>query len=164
MRRWSLSLQLRFLGVRVEQTREVQKAGRSAIQDRTCYEDADIFAANLHERGDMDDRDWGTYQLVSRQLLEGLEPPHLLVYLRRSPESCLKQIAQRGREYEQAMPRDYLEDLGRRYDQWFESYHLGPKLMVWAEAHDFLHSSSDLDHLVGRIAEAVPQRMLAFGP
>src|SRR6185436_1141179 len=108
MRRWSLPLQLRFVAIRVEQTMEVQRAGRSAIQDRTCYEDAEIFAANLHGRGDMDDRDWETYQLVSRQLLDGLEPPHLTVYLRRSAESCVKQIARRGREYEQSIPRDYL--------------------------------------------------------
>lgn len=164
MPRWSLALQLRFLGVRVQQTREVQKAGRSAIQDRTCYEDAEIFAANLHGRGDMDDRDWETYRLVADQLLDGLDPPHLLVYLRRSPEGCARQIARRGREYEQAIPRDYLEDLGRRYDQWFERYHRGPKLLVEAEAHDFLHSEPDLDRLVGRIAESMPQRMLTFGP
>jgi len=162
MPRYALSLQLRFLAQRVQDTRDIQAGGISAIQDRTCYEDADIFAANLHARGDMDARDWETYALIARQLLSGLEPPHLLVYLRRSPESCLTQIRKRGRSYEQEIPRDYLVDLGRRYDVWFQSYDLGPKMLVHGEEHDFLNSEADLDALVERIREALPQRMLAF--
>ncbi|MFW5920313.1 MAG: deoxynucleoside kinase [Polyangiales bacterium] len=162
MRRWALPLQLRFLARRVEQTRGVQRAGASAIQDRTCYEDAAIFAAHLHGRGAMDDRDWETYQLVARQLLAGLDPPDLLVYLRRSPEGCAAQIRERGRDYEQDLPAGYLEELGRRYDEWFEGYDRGPKLRVRAEEHDFLRSEQDLDALVGRIAEALPQPLLVY--
>jgi deoxyadenosine/deoxycytidine kinase len=162
MTRYALPLQLRFLATRVEQTREVQVGGVSAIQDRTCYEDAEIFAANLHSRGEMDDRDWSTYTLVARQLLEGIDPPDLLVYLRRSAGGCREQIAARGRDYEQSMPPGYLEDLGDRYDAWFEAYRRGLKIVVTAEQYDFLHSEADLDALVGSIAEAIPQPMLPF--
>ncbi len=162
MRRWALPLQLRFLALRVSETREAQTAGVSVIQDRTCWEDAEIFAANLHGRRAMDDRDFETYRLVAGQLLGGIGAPDLLVYLRRDPASCRAQIARRGRAYEQAMPPGYLEDLGARYDRWFGAWELGPKMRVDAEEHDFLGSERDLDALVGRIAEALPQRLLPF--
>jgi len=163
MRRWAMALQLRFLGVRVAQTRDHVERGVSTIQDRTCYEDAEIFAKNLHQRGDMDARDWETYALIAEQLLGGLDAPDLLVYLRRSPESCRRLIARRGRDYEATIPADYLADLGARYDAWFEAYARGPKLLVRAEEHDFLNSEADLETLVGRIVEALPQRPLPFG-
>jgi hypothetical protein len=162
MRRWSLALQLRFLATRVEQTRAAEEGGVSAIQDRTCWEDAEIFAANLHGRGAMDDRDYETYRQVAAQLLAGIDPPHLLVYLQRSPASCRAHIASRGRTYEQSMPPGYLEDLGGRYDRWFEAWALGPKMRVAAADHDFLHSQADLDALVGRIQAALPQQLLPF--
>jgi deoxyadenosine/deoxycytidine kinase len=162
MRRWALPVQLRFLVGRVGMTKEAIAAGRSAICDRTSYEDAEIFAANLHGRGAMDERDWDTYRLVAREVLEGLPPPDLLVYLRRTPESCRAQIARRGREYEESIPDDYLRDLHARYDAWFDVYKRGPKMLVRAEEHDFLHSDADLERLVSAIAEALPQRMLPF--
>lgn len=164
MTRWAMALQLRFLATRVAETKDAIRGGASIIQDRTCYEDAEIFAANLAARGDMDPRDWQTYALIARQLLDGVPPPHLLVYLRRTPESCREQIARRGRAYEATIPMDYLRDLGGRYDAWFESYERGPKLLVRAEEHDFLHSEADLERLVRRILEALPQRPLPFGP
>lgn len=162
MRRYALPLQLRFLSWRVTETRETQDAGVSAIQDRTCYEDAEIFAAHLHARGEMDERDWDTYRMIAGQLLGGIAPPDLVVYLRRSPESCRAQIQKRGRDYEQSMPATYLLELGRRYDAWFEEYDRGPKMLVHAEEFDFLERDGDLDILIGRIAEALPQRTLSF--
>ncbi len=162
MRRWAMSLQLRFLGLRVAKTRELIERGVSTIQDRTCWEDAEIFAANLHHRGDMDARDFETYGLIAEQLLAGLPAPHLLVYLRRSPESCRAQIARRGREYEAAIPMDYLVDLGERYDGWFERWAHGPKIVVEAEDRDFLHREDHLESLVARIIEQLPQRPLPF--
>jgi deoxyadenosine/deoxycytidine kinase len=162
MPRYALPLQLRFLVTRVHQTLHVQRGGSSAIQDRTCYEDAEIFAANLHGRGDMDARDYETYSLVAGQLLAGIAAPDLLVYLRRSVESCREQIGRRGRDYEQQIPAAYLEDLGERYEGWFRAYRRGPKLLVEAEDHDFLRSERDLERLVGLIQEALPQRQLPF--
>ncbi|MBZ0118038.1 MAG: deoxynucleoside kinase [Sandaracinaceae bacterium] len=162
MRRWAMPLQLRFLATRVARTREALERDVSAIQDRTCYEDAEIFAANLFHRGDMDERDWETYGLIAEQLLAGLPAPDLLVYLRRAPEGCRQQIAKRGREYEASIPMSYLTDLGARYDAWFGRFAHGPKLLVHAEEHDFLHRPADLDALVTRIVEALPQRPLPF--
>ena len=162
MRRYALPLQMRFLALRVAETLVTQRLGVSAVQDRTCYEDAEIFAANLHARGDMDDRDWETYGIVAGPLLAGLEPPDLLVYLARSPEGCRAQIRKRGREYEQRLPADYLEDLGARYDAWFEAYDRGPRLLVRGEEHDFVDDPRDLERLVGRILEALPQTRLPF--
>ena len=162
MQRWALPLQLRFLSTRIEQTKGAQAGGVSVIQDRTCWEDAEIFAANLHARGAMDTRDYETYAHIARLILSGIEPPDLLVYLRRSPESCRQQIARRGREYEQTMPSGYLDDLGARYDRWFEAWALGPKMLVRAEEHDFRDSQPDLDALVARIAETLPQPLLPF--
>jgi len=162
MPRWAMALQLRFLAGRVAQTKRLLEDGASVIQDRTCYEDAEIFAANLAGRGDMDARDWETYSLIAEQLFEGLPQPDLLVYLRRAPESCRGLIAKRGRAYEASIPMDYLTDLGERYDAWFERYQRGPKMLVAAEEHDFLHDEGDLEALVARIIEALPQRPLPF--
>jgi deoxyadenosine/deoxycytidine kinase len=161
MPRWALPAQLRFLVGRVAMTKEATQAGRSAICDRTCYEDAEIFAANLHDRGAMDARDWETYRLVAREVLSGLPTPDLLVYLRRSPESCRKHIARRGREYEESIPDDYLRDLHARYDAWFETYR-ATKIVVSAETYDFLGSDADLDALVKLIAGSLPQPLLPF--
>jgi len=160
--RGALPTQPRFLAPRVRLTRETLGEGRSAVQDRTAYEDADIFAANLHGRGAMDARDWDTYRLIAGQLLEGERAPDLLVYLRREVDGCLTNIATRGREYEESIPRDYLADLGARYDVWFERWRRSPKLLVDASQHDFLRSDDDLDALVRRITEALPQRSLPF--
>ncbi len=162
MQRWALPTQLRFLAVRVKMTRETLEMGRSAIQDRTAYEDADIFAANLHGRGAMDARDHDTYRLIAGQLLDGERAPDLLVYLRRDVEGCVRNIGTRGREYEESIPRDYLADLGARYDVWFEAWRRSPKLLVDAAKHDFLRSDADLDALVAKIEEALPQRSLPF--
>ena len=163
MPRWALPTQLRFLVTRVGHTRRVLDEGASAIQDRTCWEDADIFASNLHARGDMDGRDWETYGLLSKALLDDLRPPDLLVYLRRSPAGCRAQITRRGRVYEEAIPEAYLSDLGARYDAWFEGWSRSEKLLVNAEEYDFLHSDAHLDGLVAQISGALPQRLLPFG-
>lgn len=163
MRRWSLPAQLRFLVSRVRDTRQAIDEGASAIWDRTCWEDADIFAANLHARGAMDERDWETYRLVADQILGGVRPPDLLVYLRREVDGCRTQIARRGRAYEETIPSGYLQDLHFRYDAWFESWDRSRKLLVRAEDYDFLRSDAHLDELVARIAESLPQRLLPFG-
>jgi deoxyadenosine/deoxycytidine kinase len=164
MPRYALALQLRFLGLRVRDTRAVQRADIGAVQDRTCYEDAEIFAANLHARGEMDARDYETYRLLAEELLRDLEPPDLLVYLARSPASCSTLIDRRGRAYERAMPREYLEDLGRRYDAWFAGYERGPKLRIEADEFDFVERERDLEAIVDRIRDSLPQRFLPFGP
>lgn len=163
MPRWALPAQLRFLAQRVMDTRAVIDGGVSAIWDRTCWEDAEIFAANLHERGAMDDRDFETYRMVASQLLADVRPPDLLVYLYRSVPSCRDNIAKRGRDYEDSISITYLRDLSLRYDAFFESWDRSRKLLVRAEDYDFLRSDSHMRELVGRIAESLPQRLLPFG-
>lgn len=162
MARWALPLQLRFLAIRATQVRDAVGQSASIVQDRTCYEDAEIFAAHLAARGDMAPRDWETYQLVAEPLLDHLPAPDLLVYLHRTPDDCRRQIRERGRGYEQSLPEGYLEELGHRYDEFFERYQRGQKLLVEGEGNDFLHSEADLDALVARVADALPQRELFF--
>ncbi len=162
MRRWALPTQLRFLAVRVGQLSETLELGRSAVQDRTAYEDAEIFAANLHARGAMDDRDFETYRLLAARLLDGATAPDLLVYLRRDVEGCLANIARRARAYEESIPRDYLADLHARYERFFEGYARSRKLVIDASEYAFDRSEADLDRVVERIARALPQQELPF--
>ncbi len=162
MARWAFPLQLRFLADRVERTRRLQQQGVATIQDRTCYEDVEVFAGYLHDRGFIDVRDWETYGRVARQLLARLEPPDLLVYLRRSPERCAVQVRGRGRDYERGLPLEYLRAIGGRYDAWFEGYDRGPKLRVEAEGADYVGSAADFDALVERVLDAFPQPLLPF--
>lgn len=162
MRRWALPLQLRFLALRVAHVRAAKSEGASVVQDRTCYEDARIFAAHLYDRGDMDERDWETYSLIADPLLDGLPAPDLLVYLRRSPEDCLRQVRKRGRDYEQQMPPGYLAELHARYERWYEDYDRGAKLAVAGECYDFLERPADVTRVAHMVAEALPQRSLVF--
>lgn len=162
MSRYALPLQLRFLADRVEQMRLLAERSISAVQDRTCYEDVEIFARNLHEDGKMDDRDWGTYGRVARPLLAGLPVPDLLVYLQKTPETCAAAVKQRGRDFEQALPPDYLSQLGARYDAWFEAYDRGPKLRIVGDTLDVLERPEDLARVVDQVRQALPQRLLAF--
>ena len=163
MPRWALPVQLRFLVARVRQVRDAIGAGVSAVQDRTCWEDAEIFAANLHARGEMDQRDCDTYRMVASEVLAELPPPDLLVYLRREAPGCHAQIAKRGREYEASIPLPYLEDLGARYDAFYEGWSRSLKLLVRAEDNEFLERDDDLEALVRRIEAALPQPTLPFG-
>lgn len=160
MPRWALPSQLRFLVGRVRDTRAIVGSGASAICDRTCWEDADIFAANLHGRGDMDLRDWETYRMVADTMLSELRAPDLLVYLRRSVASCRAMIARRGRAYEDSIPAPYLADLGARYDAWFAEWDRSRKLSIDAEAYDVLGSDADLEAVVAKVRESLPQRLL----
>ena len=162
MDRYALPLQLRFLATRVAQVRSAQADNIATIQDRTCYEDAEIFAAHLHARGSMDERDWETYQMIAAPLLDDIDVPHLLIYLDRSAQDCARQIKQRARSYEQAIPDDYLGELSARYSSWFDRYARSPKLRIRAENYDFLHSNNDVDQLIAQIGEKLPQRSFAF--
>lgn len=160
MPRFALPLQLRFLALRVAQVRATAEA--SVVLDRTCYEDAEIFARNLYDDGKMDSRDYDTYQLVAAPLLDGLEAPDLLVYLRREPADCAKNVATRGRDYERQMPLTYLSQLGSRYDAWYEGYHRGPKLVLDAARYDFLERPNDTERVLESVRAAVPQLALLY--
>jgi deoxyadenosine/deoxycytidine kinase len=118
MRRWAFHLQVYFLGERFRAQKNMNLTGRSFIQDRTIYEDGEIFARVLYDRGEMDKQDFDNYLALFREIVGLLPPPGLLVYLKASPELLLKRIANRGRACESSIPAEYLGQLSSAYDQW----------------------------------------------
>ncbi len=118
MSRWAFHLQVYFLSKRFESQRQIEEGGRSCVQDRTIYEDVEIFARTLHNRGHIVGRDWDNYQDLFNTMTEFLRPPDLIVYLRCDPETLMNRIARRGRESEQSIQRSYLEELNEAYENW----------------------------------------------
>jgi deoxyadenosine/deoxycytidine kinase len=151
MRRWALQSQLFFLTHRVRSHRELMHDPRSVVQDRSIYEDAEIFARNLYEQGSMSERDWITYRNLYRTLIDLLPAPDLVVYLKASVPTLRKRIELRGREMEAAIPEAYLSGLNRLYDEWISSFALAPVLVVPCDRLDFVAESKDLDAIVGEV-------------
>ena len=118
MPRWAFHLQIYFLSKRFEVQKDIIQHGRSAVQDRTIYEDVEIFAPVLHRRGAMDTRDYENYREVFRNMVSFLRPPDLILYLRCAPETALARIAARGRECEKTIPADFIADLHAAYEAW----------------------------------------------
>ncbi len=120
MRRWSFHLQVYFLSKRFEVQKKIMDHGGSAVQDRTIYEDVEIFAPTLHRRGCMDDRDYENYREVFRNMVAFLRKPDLIIYLRCRPQTAMERIQQRGRTIETDIPLDFLSDLHTAYEDWIE--------------------------------------------
>ena len=165
MQRWSFPLQIFFLNSRIRTHMQIVSSGASAIQDRSVYEDAHIFARNLFDSGDMEARDYENYLDMYKLLASQLQPPHLVVYLRKSLPKLKEQIMKRGRDYEKSIPDAYLGNLSRYYDDWMNGYDMGRKLIIESDNLDFVASRRDFDHVTDRILEALPyhQRELALG-
>ena len=151
MQRWSFNLQIYFLNSRFNQIIEIRKSGKEVIQDRTIYEDAYIFAPNLHSIGLMSTRDFENYFTLFNMISSLLEPPDLLIYLRASIPTLVNQIQKRGRKYENSIRLDYLKRLNERYEAWVESYNLGKILIVDADNHNFPESTEDLSNVIDKI-------------
>jgi len=151
MQRWSFNLQIYFLNSRFNQIIEIRKSGKDVIQDRTIYEDAYIFAPNLHSMGLMSTRDFENYFTLFNMISSLLEPPDLLIYLRASIPTLVNQIQKRGRKYENSIRLDYLKRLNERYEAWVESYNLGKLLIVDADNHNFPESTEDLSTVIDKI-------------
>lgn len=151
MQRWSFNLQVYFLNSRFQQIVKIQSGDRTTIQDRTIYEDASIFAPNLHEMGLMSTRDFQNYFTLFEIMMSTIRQPDLLIYLKASIPTLVSHIQTRGRDYEGNMSLDYLKKLNQRYDQWIESYQYSPVLIVNADELDFINKPEDL----GRIIEMV---------
>ncbi|MFZ9595379.1 MAG: deoxynucleoside kinase [Bdellovibrionia bacterium] len=164
MARWAFPLQIFFLTHRFTAHRQVSQGTCSAIQDRSIYEDAHIFARNLYEQGVMQERDYRTYQELYQTLCGFLTPPDLVVYLKKSVPSLEKQIAKRARAYEQKIPTNYLTSLNDYYNDWMETYSLGKKLIIPSDDLDFLKNQNDFDSLSEQIFEALGQRDLFLTP
>lgn len=130
MQRWSFNLQVYFLNSRFRQVVEIRKSGKNVIQDRTIYEDAYIFAPNLHSMNLMSTRDFENYSSLFELMSTFLQPPDLLIYLRASVSTLVEQIQKRGREYEESIRLDYLKLLNNRYEAWIEKYTQGKLLIL----------------------------------
>ena len=160
MRRYSFPLQIFFLNSRFKAHQMVTERTNSAIQDRTIYEDAAIFARNLFEQGQMEERDYRNYLELYRVMAGFLNPPDLIIYLRKSLPKLKERIAQRGRDYEKNIPDEYLSSLNRYYDDWMDSYDVGKKLIVESDHLDFIDRPEDFDQLCQQIVDNLPQRDL----
>ena len=163
MARWSFPLQIFFLNNRFRAHQKVTQGTYSAIQDRSIYEDANIFARNLSEQGQMEERDYQNYLELYRVMCQFLTPPDLVIYLRKSLPKLKERITRRGRDYEKNIPDKYLADLNRYYDDWMGTYDLGKKLIVDSDNLDFLESKDDFDYLVRSIINTLDQRDLFLG-
>ncbi|MDR1974933.1 MAG: deoxynucleoside kinase [Bacteroidales bacterium] len=151
MRRWSFNLQIYFLNTRFRQILEIRKAGKSVVQDRTIYEDAYIFAPNLHTMGLMTSRDFDNYASLFELMLPFLQAPDLLIYLRADIPSLVRQIQMRGREYENSIRLDYLKSLNERYEQWASGYNLGKLLVIDVDELDFKNNPQDLGNIIEKV-------------
>jgi len=160
MARWSFPLQIYFLNNRFSAHQAVSRDSDSAIQDRSIYEDANIFARNLYEQGLMEERDYQNYLELYNTMCQFLQPPDLVIYLRKSLPKLKAQITMRGRDYEKDIPSDYLANLNRYYDDWMSNYTLGKKLIIDSDQLDFVKNPSDFELIASRIVTALDQRDL----
>jgi deoxyadenosine/deoxycytidine kinase len=157
MRRWSFNLQIYFLSSRFRHQKEMLETPKSLIQDRTIYEDVEIFAKNLHEMNLMSDRDFKNYGALFNEMSHYLRPPDLLIYLRAQVPTLVKQIQQRGRSYENTIRIEYLEKLNVLYEDWIGRYPY-EKLIIDTDDLDFVNENEDL----GKIIELVEQRLFGL--
>lgn len=151
MQRWSFNLQIYFLNSRFRRIIEIRKSGKTVIQDRTIYEDAFIFAPNLHGMNLMSTRDFENYKSLFDLISSLIQPPDLLIYLRASVPTLVSQIQKRGREYESAIRLDYLKNLNDMYEEWVESYKLGKILFIDVDNLKFSESSEQLGIVIEKV-------------
>lgn len=151
MQRWSFNLQVYFLNSRFKQIIDIHNSGKTIIQDRTIYEDAEIFAPNLHSMGLMSTRDFNNYKTLFDLMVSLIQPPDLLIYLRASIPTLVNQIQKRGREYENSIRLDYLQQLNERYENWASNYKMGKLLIIDVNNLDFTANPEDLSSIIDRI-------------
>ena len=151
MERWSFNLQIYFLNSRFGQLLDIQRSGKKVIQDRTIYEDAYIFAPNLHAMGLLTKRDFENYRQLFNLMEALVTGPDLMIYLRSSIPNLVKQIHQRGREYENSISIDYLSRLNERYEAWIEGYDKGRLLVIDVDDLDFVNKPEDLGKIIEMI-------------
>ncbi|MCD6113010.1 MAG: deoxynucleoside kinase [Bacteroidales bacterium] len=151
MQRWSFNLQVYFLNSRFRQVIDIRNSGKTVIQDRTIYEDAYIFAPNLHEMNLMTLRDFENYASLFELMSTFIKPPDLLIYLKASVPTLVKQIQKRGRKYEESIRLDYLKSLNGKYEKWISKYNLGKKLIINVDDIDFSDNPEDLGIIIDKI-------------
>ncbi len=153
MQKWSFHSQVYFMARRLLHHRQLLERPHSVIQDRTVYEDAEIFAQNLYATGNMGERDHHTYRELYQAVTSVLPPPDLVIYLRASVPTLLQRIHYRGRPYEQQMESGYLSRLNHLYETWFENFALCPVLAVPSDRLDFVTNDGHLELIIRRIME-----------
>ena len=151
MQRWSFNLQIYFLNTRFKDVVEILKSEETVIQDRTIYEDACIFAKNLHKMGLMSTRDFENYNSLFSLMLSLVKPPDLLIYLRSSVPNLVNHIQKRGREYEAGIRLDYLQGLNNLYEKWIENYKDGKLLIVDVDDVRFEENPKDFSYIINNI-------------
>jgi deoxyadenosine/deoxycytidine kinase len=151
MQRWSFNLQVYFLNSRFRQIVQIRESGKTVVQDRTIYEDAYIFAPNLHYMNLMTTRDFENYISLFELMSSFIKAPDLLIYLRASVPTLVSQIQKRGREYEEAIRLDYLKKLNERYEGWISTYHLGKLLIFEVDDINIEENPADLAMIIEKV-------------
>ncbi len=151
MSRWAFNLQIYFLNSRYQQILNIRKGDKTVIQDRTIYEDANIFAPNLHDMGLMQKRDFENYYDLFKTMSSQVEAPDLLIYLRSSIPTLVKHIHLRGRDYEGSMSLDYLKRLNSKYEKWISNYKDGKLLIIDTDNLDFKEKKDDFGKIINMI-------------
>ena len=151
MERWSFNLQIYFLNSRFRQLNRFKETNMNFIQDRTIYEDAHIFAPNLHAMGLMNQRDFKNYQSLFKLMESMVQGPDILIYLRSSIPSLVHKIHKRGREYENSISIEYLSRLNERYEAWISTYKKGKLVIVDVDQIDFVENKEDLGKIIEKI-------------
>lgn len=151
MPRWSFNIQIFFLHHRLKQLLDIQNGNQTIVQDRTIYEDAEIFAPNLHEMGLMGKRDFDNYYTFFQSLKSMLQPPDLLIYLKASIPTLVDHIDKRGRVYEENIRLDYLKRLNKYYDRWIDNYNEGPVIIIDINENQFHKNQDDLGKVITEV-------------
>jgi deoxyadenosine/deoxycytidine kinase len=159
MKRWSFHSQLYFLSNKFRIHQELDRMPGLVVLDRTIFEDAEIFATALHDMRCIDDRDWATYCAFYKSILDAIEPPDLMIYLRCSMRTLRKRIKLRGREMEEDMPLSYLKRLDKLYENWIESYDMSEVLILETDKLDYIHDLVHRLDVMERIESMLPPEL-----
>ncbi|MDO6436181.1 deoxynucleoside kinase [Cyclobacterium sp. 1_MG-2023] len=151
MPKWAFHLQVYFLHSRFNQVKRIQESANSTIQDRTIYEDSHIFATNLYESNLINKRDYENYKMLYKSMVDYINPPDLLIFLKADIPKLVDQIEKRGREYERSIQIAYLKNLNNLYEEWISGYQLGKLLVIDVNDMDFVHNPEDFSTIVGKI-------------
>jgi hypothetical protein len=164
MKRWAFQSQAFFLASRARCHRQMMDDPRSVVQDRSLYEDAEVFARNLYLQGSLGAEEWGVYKELYATLSETLPPPNLVIYIRASVPTLKKRIARRGRDFELGISDDYLQGLNQLYEEWIQSFELAPVLTIPGDKLDFVEDSQDLKAIAGAVRQRLQDKQTLLFP